>query len=116
MKWRLAYLNEEGELGLAGARPAQEPVKIKEIICKVDISKDGVSCRCSAVAWLLFVVFQLSLLWLVLWLWLLWLLFFVVSCCRCWCTVLFSCHCYYGCCCLVVVVVVVVVADVVNYC
>ena len=32
VKWRLAYLNEEGELGLAGARPAQEPVKIKEII------------------------------------------------------------------------------------
>ncbi|CAK9002134.1 Retrovirus-related Pol polyprotein from transposon 412 [Includes: Protease [Durusdinium trenchii] len=48
VKWRLAYLNEEGELGLAGARPAQEPVKIKEIICKVDISKDGVLAAASA--------------------------------------------------------------------
>ena len=48
VKWRLAYLDEEGQIGSEGSRPSLEPVSIKEIICKVDLSKDGALAAGSA--------------------------------------------------------------------
>ena len=48
VKWRLAYLDEEGQLGWEGTRAALEPVTIKEIICKIDINRDGVLAASSA--------------------------------------------------------------------
>ena len=48
VKWTLGYLNEAGEIGLEGSRPALEPVAIREIICKVDLSKDGALAAASS--------------------------------------------------------------------
>ena len=48
VKWQLAYLDEEGQMGLEGTRPALEPVSIKEVICKVDLSRDGILAAGSA--------------------------------------------------------------------
>ena len=48
VKWRLGFLDEKGQLGYEGARPALEPVKVKEIITKVDINKDGVLAASSS--------------------------------------------------------------------
>ena len=47
-KWRLEFLNEEGNVGPDGTRLLLEPVSIKEIICKVDLMKDGVVAASSA--------------------------------------------------------------------
>ena len=48
VRWQLAYLDEEGQMGLEGTRPALEPVSIKEVICKVDLSRDGILAAGSA--------------------------------------------------------------------
>ena len=48
VKWRLEFLNEEGSVGPDGTRPLLEPVSIKEVICKVDLMKDGVLAASSA--------------------------------------------------------------------
>ena len=48
VKWKLEYLDEEGRGGQEGARPLLEPVTMKEVICKVDLMKDGALAASSA--------------------------------------------------------------------
>ena len=42
VKWVLAYLDEHGEVSADGTRPSLDQVRLKEVITKADISKDGV--------------------------------------------------------------------------
>ena len=42
VKWVLSFLNEEGVIDENGTRPLIEQVKLKEIVTKADISRDGV--------------------------------------------------------------------------
>ena len=48
MKWRLAFLNEEGKVSAEGTRPVLEPVKVVDIISKVDLNRDGVLAAASS--------------------------------------------------------------------
>ena len=48
VKWKLEYLDEEGRGGQEGTRPLLEPVTMKEVICKVDLMKDGALAASSA--------------------------------------------------------------------
>lgn len=48
VKWTPEYLDEEGRSGAEGVRPLLEPVSIKEVICKVDLMKDGALAASSA--------------------------------------------------------------------
>ena len=49
VKWRLAYIAEDGALTLSeGTRPAHEAVTVREIISKVDLNRDGVLAAASA--------------------------------------------------------------------
>ena len=42
VKWRLAYIAEDGALTLSeGTRPAHEAVSVREIISKIDLNRDG---------------------------------------------------------------------------
>ena len=42
VKWVLAFLNEEGAVEENGTRPVIERIKLKEVVTKADISRDGV--------------------------------------------------------------------------
>ena len=42
VKWVLAFLNEEGAVDEGGTRPVIERIKLKEVVAKADISRDGV--------------------------------------------------------------------------
>ena len=43
IKWVLAYLDESGSLMTReGTRPAHESISVKDVICKVDVNRDGV--------------------------------------------------------------------------
>ena len=42
VKWVLAFLNEEGAVDEGGTRPVIERIKLKEVVTKADISRDGV--------------------------------------------------------------------------
>ena len=48
VKWKLEYLDEEGRCRQEGTRPLHELVTIKEVICKVDLMKDGALAAGSA--------------------------------------------------------------------
>ena len=48
VKWRLAFLNEEGKVSVEGTRPVLEPVKVVDIISKVDLNRDGVLAAASS--------------------------------------------------------------------
>ena len=48
MKWRLAFLNEEGKVSAEGTKPILEPVKVVDIISKVDLNRDGVLAAASS--------------------------------------------------------------------
>ena len=49
VKWRLAYIAEDGALTLSeGTRPAHEAVSVREIISKIDLNRDGVLAAASA--------------------------------------------------------------------
>ena len=50
-KWRLGFVDEEGRVTRGeGAKPCveSESVTVKDIICKVDINKDGILAAASA--------------------------------------------------------------------
>eukprot|EP00435_Cladocopium_sp_Y103_P030926 s3758_g7.t1 len=42
VKWVLSFLNEEGAVDENGTRPVIERIKLKEVVTKADISRDGV--------------------------------------------------------------------------
>ena len=42
VKWVLAYLNEEGTVDDNGTQPVIDQVKLKEVVTKADINRDGV--------------------------------------------------------------------------
>ena len=49
IKWVLAYLDESGSLtSHEGTRPAHESISVKDVICKVDLNRDGVLAAASA--------------------------------------------------------------------
>ena len=49
IKWVLAYLDESGSLTThEGTRPAHESISVKDVICKVDVNRDGVLAAASA--------------------------------------------------------------------
>ena len=48
VKWRLAFLNEEGKVSAEGTKPILEPVKVVDIISKVDLNRDGVLAAASS--------------------------------------------------------------------
>ena len=49
IKWVLAYLDESGSLtSHEGTRPAHESISVKDVICKVDVNRDGVLAAASA--------------------------------------------------------------------
>ena len=49
IKWVLAYLDETGSLtSHERTRPAHESISVKDVICKVDVNRDGVLAAASA--------------------------------------------------------------------
>ena len=49
IKWVLAYLDETGSLtSHEGTRPAHESISVKDVICKVDVNRDGVLAAAEA--------------------------------------------------------------------
>jgi hypothetical protein len=42
VKWNLSFLDEEGQASFDGTRPEIDQVKIKEVVTKADISRDGI--------------------------------------------------------------------------
>ena len=49
IKWVLAYLDETGSLtSHEGTKPAHESISVKDVICKVDVNRDGVLAAASA--------------------------------------------------------------------
>ena len=49
IKWVLAYLDESGSLTThEGTRPAHESISVKDVICKVDVNRNGVLAAASA--------------------------------------------------------------------
>ena len=42
VKWLLSYLDEEGQPSLQGSRPEIEQIRLKDVVTKADISKDGI--------------------------------------------------------------------------